>query len=62
MTPRDEQRARIEERRRYVDKLDADFQLIQAEIQLQRSLGTVEEWATQAPASVVDIPHIRSDK
>jgi outer membrane protein TolC len=49
LTPRDEQKARIEERRRYVDRLDADFQLIQAEIQLQRSLGTVEEWAIQAP-------------
>ena len=49
LTPRDEQKARIEERRRYVDKLDADFQLTQAEIQLQRSLGTVEEWAMQAP-------------
>lgn len=48
LTPRDEQKARIEERRRYVDKLDADFQLMQAEIQLQRSLGTVEEWAMQA--------------
>jgi outer membrane protein TolC len=49
LTPRDEERARIEERRRYVDKLDADFQLMQAQIQLQRSLGMVEEWAMQAP-------------
>jgi outer membrane protein TolC len=49
LTPRDEQKARIEERHRYVEKLDADFQLMQAEIQLQRSLGTVEEWAMQAP-------------
>jgi outer membrane protein TolC len=48
LTPRDEEKARIEERRRYVDKLDADLQLMQAEIQLQRSLGTVEEWAMQA--------------
>ena len=48
LTPRDEEKARIEERRRFVDKLDADFQLMQAEIQLQRSLGTVEEWAMQA--------------
>jgi outer membrane protein TolC len=48
LTPRDEQKARIEERRRLADKLDADFQLIQAEIQLQRILGTVEEWAMQA--------------
>jgi outer membrane protein TolC len=49
LTPRDEQKARIEERRRYVEKLDADFQLMQAQIQLQRSLGTAEEWAIQAP-------------
>jgi len=49
LTPRDEQKARIEERRRYVEKLDADFQLMQAEIQLQRALGTIEEWAIQAP-------------
>ena len=49
LTPRDEEKARIEERRRYVEKLDADFLLIQAQIQLQRSLGTVEEWAMQAP-------------
>lgn len=49
LTPRDEQKARIEERRRYVDKLDADFQLMQARIQLERSLGTVEQWAMQAP-------------
>jgi outer membrane protein TolC len=49
VTPRDEQKARIEERHRYVQKLDADFQLMQAEIQLQRSLGTVEEWAMRAP-------------
>jgi outer membrane protein TolC len=49
LTPRDEQKARIEERRRYVEKLEADFLLMQAQIQLQRSLGTVEEWAMQAP-------------
>jgi outer membrane protein TolC len=49
LTPRDEQKARIEERRRYIEKLEADFLLTQAEIQLQRSLGTVEEWAMQAP-------------
>ncbi len=48
LTPLDEQKARIEERRRYVEKLEADFQLMQAEIQLQRSFGTLEEWAMQA--------------
>lgn len=49
ITPRDEQKARIEERHRYVQKLDADLQLMQAQIQLQRSLGTLEDWAMQAP-------------
>ena len=49
LTPLDEQKARIEERRRYLDRLEADFQLTQAQIQLQRSLGTVEDWAMQAP-------------
>ena len=49
LTPLDEQKARVEERRRYVERLDADFQLLQAQIQLQRSLGTVEDWAMQAP-------------
>jgi outer membrane protein TolC len=49
LTPRDEEKARIEERRRFADKLEADFQFMQAQIQLQRSLGTVEEWAMQAP-------------
>jgi outer membrane protein TolC len=49
LTPSDEQKARIEERRRYVDKLDADFQIVQAQVQLARSLGNIEEWARQAP-------------
>jgi outer membrane protein TolC len=49
LSPRDEQKARIEERRRYVDKLDSDFQLMQAQIQLERTLGRVEDWAMQAP-------------
>lgn len=49
LTPRDEQRARVEERRRYVDKLECDFQLMQAQIQLERTLGGIEDWAMQAP-------------
>jgi outer membrane protein TolC len=49
LTPRDEQKIRIEERRRYVDKLDSDFQLMQAQIQLERTLGQIEDWAMHAP-------------
>lgn len=56
MTPRDEQKAHIEERRRFLDKLDSDFQLLQAQIQLQRVLGTVEDWAMQAPQPRVSHP------
>ncbi len=50
LTPRDEQKARIEERRRYADKLEADLQLMEAQIQLTRALGGVEEWAHQVSA------------
>jgi outer membrane protein TolC len=49
LSPRDEQKARIEERHRFVDKLEADFQLMQAQIQLERTLGQIENWAMQAP-------------
>ena len=49
LTPRDEQKARVEERRRYVDKLEADLQLVEAQIQLERSRGDLEEWARRAP-------------
>jgi outer membrane protein TolC len=49
LTPRDEQKARVEERRRYVDKLEADLQLVEAQIQLERSRGDLEEWARKAP-------------
>lgn len=49
LTPRDEQKARVEERRRYVEKLEADLQLVQAQILLQRTRGSLEEWARQAP-------------
>ena len=41
--------AKIEERQRYTEMLDANFQLIQAQLNLLRSIGGVEEWALQAP-------------
>lgn len=49
LTPRDEQQARIEERTRYVDLLDAKFQLAQAQLGLLRSTGKIEDWA-KSPA------------
>jgi outer membrane protein TolC len=44
VTPRDEQQARIQERERYVDALDANFQMVKAELTLMRSLGSIEDW------------------
>jgi outer membrane protein TolC len=44
LTPRDEQQARIEERRRAEDVLDASFELIKAELGLLRATGEIERW------------------
>jgi len=56
MTPKDEQNARIDERDKYLAVIDASFQLHQAEIQLLRQTGGLEEWlksaiSPQQPAS-----------
>ncbi len=55
MTPKDEQNARIQERQRYLDLLDSEFQLRQIEIGLLRQSGQLEAWlksvATAGPAS-----------
>jgi outer membrane protein TolC len=44
MTPREEQQARIEERRRYLDSIDAGFELTKAELGLMRATGEIEKW------------------
>jgi hypothetical protein len=44
MTPADEQKARIAERDKYLGVVDADFQLHQAEIQILRQTGGLEDW------------------
>ena len=44
VTPRDEQLARIQERERYLDALDANFQMVKAELTLMRSLGNLQDW------------------
>lgn len=49
LTPKDEQLARIEERQRYEDVLDANFAVTKAMLNLMRSLGTIEDWAKSAP-------------
>lgn len=49
LSPRDEQSARIEERQRFEDSLDADFELTRARLTLLRTIGSVEDWAKTLP-------------
>ncbi len=49
VTPRDAEGAKIEERQRYTELLDANLQLAQAQLNLLRALGQTEEWARQLP-------------
>ncbi len=44
MTPKDEQNARITERQRYLDVLDAKVKLMQTQINLLRQTGELEQW------------------
>jgi outer membrane protein TolC len=44
MTPKDEQKARIDERDKYLAVLDAGYQLHQAEVQLLRQMGQLITW------------------
>jgi hypothetical protein len=48
-----EQQARIEERQRYMEQLDAGFDLTRARLGLMRALGHMEDWVqTLAPSAV----------
>lgn len=49
VTPKEEQQARINERRYAIDLLDANFQLLQAKLNLLRMKGMIEAWAMQTP-------------
>jgi outer membrane protein TolC len=44
LTPREEQQARIEERRRYQEMLDANFEVTKTELSLLRATGGIEGW------------------
>jgi outer membrane protein TolC len=56
MTPKDEQNARISERDKYLNVIDATFQLRQAEIQLMRQNGELETWLKSAAGSLPSSP------
>lgn len=49
LTPKDEQQARIQERQRYEDVLDANYAVLRAELNLLRSTGSIEDWAKSGP-------------
>jgi outer membrane protein TolC len=51
MTPKDEQKSRIAERDKYLNVIDAGFQLRQAEIQLLRQTGGLEDWLKSSATS-----------
>ena len=44
MSPQEEQQARIEERRRFGELLDANFEMMKAELSLLRATGAIEQW------------------
>lgn len=50
LTPKDAEQARVEERQRYEDSLDAGFELAKAQLNLLKLLGTIEDWAKIQPA------------
>jgi outer membrane protein TolC len=50
LTPKDEQNARVAERAKAIDLLDAQFQLSQAEISLLRQTGQLDAWVKSKPA------------
>jgi outer membrane protein TolC len=47
LTPKDEQLARIDERQKYQDALDAGLDLAKARLQLLRALGHMDDWLNE---------------
>lgn len=47
VTPKQAEQARIDERSRYVDMLDAEFEVQRLQLELMRAAGTLENWVKQ---------------
>jgi outer membrane protein TolC len=56
MTPKDEQNARIQERQRYLEMLDARCQLREAEIHLLRQTGQLDTWIQSVSHTAEALP------
>jgi hypothetical protein len=50
LTPKAEQLARIDERQKFQDSLDAGFDLAKARLSLLRALGHMEDWLQELHA------------
>ena len=53
MTPKDEQNARLQERARAIDLLEAEFQLNQAQVSLLRQTGQLDGWLKNVEAQAI---------
>ncbi len=53
LSPKDEQNARVQERQRFVDLLEAQLELRKAEVTLMRQNGTLDDWLRQALATPI---------
>ncbi len=51
ITPKDEQNARLQERQRFLELLDAEYQLRQSQVGLLRQNGQLESWLKSAAAA-----------
>jgi hypothetical protein len=64
LTPKDEQNSRIAERDKFITLLDTNYQVRQAQIDLMRQTGELENWlqstvATPAAPSAVAVPQTK---
>lgn len=55
-TPKDQATAEIDERGKFIDLLNSRFDLRQAQVQLMRSLGSLDSWLRAAAASPAPVP------
>jgi hypothetical protein len=50
VSPKAGQQARIDERQKYLDSLEADFDLSKTRLELLRALGHIEDWLNEVHA------------
>jgi outer membrane protein TolC len=60
LTPEDEQNARLQERQRYIDLLQAQMDMREAQVNLLRQTGRLDDWLKEnsmSPASSIPVIH-----